>query len=905
MRRKKAFTILEILIATLIFSVIGMAAGSLYQLHAKLIKETSTQFQNALDAQLTLAHINENIANSAWIVVKSPTKIELHSHSYPRIRTYTLSGGKLIFQESGKESIILARNIEAKELFKGVGEERLTKRFRSVEIELWNEPKQAKAERGIADADSYAERGLFYANVNATSKESWDLIYVDPRGVSGAPDGTKQFPYPGLTTALDNVTESSDTPETIFVVTGDHSFSGSAAEVRNMFVCFSDNTSLTISPGTRLYLGTSTIIYTEGNFKCGGEDSGSSAKVQVYWLRPERLRWRPGESWWDYYKRWRSTERLWGGIFVNSKQVNINILNTNFYRSGGGVRIFLPNYTGQRRARNERKVEIAGCTVSSCRNGLFVYGADDLRVHDNYFYGYTSGLYTFYANICQYNNPQTTQIEIHDNLFYYYPNYPMVNLIQYARGAGIKTDIYNNLFYYNSRNTWSIFVNEDSCYGGANIATTIHDNWFYYTRRGIYIDHYESNGRLTDEIYNNRFERINDRGIQIYSRGDQHASNILIHNNIIEDSHTGIYLDNSNVPVDIYHNEIMTSTRGVFATHSNRGIVRNNFFHDNTTGVWFNGGGHSRYTYRPFKFVFNPILKEDEKRFTGEKHVHNYNYPGNIRVANNVFYGDTGNGIIATRSSTENFEAFDKQVGWSDHFAERKREWWYDVGDAAVSSNTLVNSGVEGSLGSGSRATLESNIVWGADSHVDGIPDANISDSDLYGTTPGGGNISQAPPFVKWDTGGPFDEQDFHLDLDPMNTPEDTDWLIGYDQDSDIPDETSSEQAKKAQMGAYGGAYGDTWVDREEIGVQGSMKAYGNYRTWWNFGRRGIAWLDWNKWNQEQKAWRAQEMEWWAKRWEWDKEGRQVEWYEQYSEWVKRYQEWYDRYQEWYRGAVQ
>ncbi|NQU95131.1 MAG: right-handed parallel beta-helix repeat-containing protein [Candidatus Omnitrophica bacterium] len=898
MRRKKAFTILEVLIATLIFSVIGMAAGSLYQLHAKLIKESSTQFQSILDAQLALAHINENIANSAWIVVESPTKIELHSHSYPRIRTYTLSGGKLIFQEGERKSAILARDIETKELFKGVDEERLTKRFRSIEMELWNEPRQAKA-----GGSTYGKKGLFYAKVTATSKESWDLIYVDPRAVSGAPDGTKQFPYLDLTTALGSVTESSDTPETIFVVTGDHSFSGSAAEVRNMFVCFSDNTSLAIHPGTRLYLGTSTMIYTEGDFQCGGEDSGSSAKVLVYWLRPERLKWRPGDNYWDYYKRWRSTIRLWGGIIVNSKQVNINILNTNFYQSGGGVRIFLPNYTGQRRARNERKVEIAGCTVSSCRNGLFVYGADDLRVHDNYFYGKSSGIYTFYAYIYQYNNPQTTQIKINDNAFYYYPTYHVVYLRLFARGAEINSDIYNNLFYYNRRSVWNLLVDEDSYYGSADIVTTIHDNWFHYTNRGIHINHYGyGGGRITDEIYNNRFERINDRGIQIYSRGGTDTSNILIHNNIIENAYSGIYLDNSMAPVDIYHNKIMAGTRGIFATHTNKGIIRNNFFHDNTTGVWFNGGGHSTYTYRPFKLVFNPILKEDQQRFTGEKFVYQYDYPGEIRVLNNIFYNNTGNGIIATRSSTDKFAALDKKVGWRDHFAERQREWEYNVGDAAIRSNTLVNSGVEGSLGSGSRATLESNIVWGTGSHVDGIPDDNISDSDLYGTTPEGSNISKPPPFDTWDN-GPFDEQDFRLLLDPIL--DNTDWLIGYDQDSDIPDEVSSEQAKKAQMGAYGGEYGDAWVGEEDMGAQGPIGVYDSYRGWWDYGRRGIEWLEWNKWNEEQKEWSRQLNELYQKRWEWYKEGKYTEWYEEYRKWYDRYREWYDRFREWQRSVLQ
>lgn len=553
-KKAKGFTLVEILLAGIVFAFLGMAAGSLFYMHGKMIKAATESSQKNLETQAALLHMTNNIASSAWIKVLDVNTIELHSHSHQNLRTYLLRNGNLVYQD-GNSSQILARGITASMLFIGTGDSKPTNRFQKVQIEFWN----TDATGGTA----YLNKDLFYTKVYAASREDWSIIYVDPSKVSAIQDGTKIFPFGTLAAALENALAG----DAVVVLTGEHELSGDQA-INCGYLYFAPGTSLTISAGASLRMGKNTAILTDGSFYCTGS---AGNRISMTSMDPQSYSWggitvRPTtrdntvQTYFDF--SYLDISYSSSGITVDPKWDDIalvvDISNNNSYNNGTAYRI-----------SGAKELNVFSNTFTN--NSVSVILTDDASfaytgtikqyIYQNTFNGKAGLGYDYGVMLQSYARSGNPVIqEIYNN------DFPEVQTPVSLNNGGdgiITSKVYNNKMYPEQYSAVDIMGNTNT-----NTATTldIYNNIIDASRRQpsyggcLYLG---NNKPFSVTISNNDIRNSGNYsyayGIEIVSMRDVTIKNNLIHNI----QRWGIWVEphNSNMNV-LVKNNIMYGTSG-------------------------------------------------------------------------------------------------------------------------------------------------------------------------------------------------------------------------------------------------------------------------------------------------------------------------------------------------------
>lgn len=183
--------------------------------------------------------IISNIEQSCWIEQVSGHHIKLFSHSIPDIREYYIENGVLFFNNGTKISALypdLADNSH----ISCTGTGRTSSRYRSVSFVL-NRMNDKKP-----------------LNIEASSRESWDIVYFSA-GTKGKPAyGTKSLPFHSLETAQKKAYPG----DAIVGLPGHYTLSGRLVlEHDHLFfsqgseVSFAAGTELVLPPGADIYIG--------------------------------------------------------------------------------------------------------------------------------------------------------------------------------------------------------------------------------------------------------------------------------------------------------------------------------------------------------------------------------------------------------------------------------------------------------------------------------------------------------------------------------------------------------------------------------------------------------------------------------------------------------------------------
>ena len=686
---------LELILAAAICSIVGISAGNLFQYHGKLMTEATTDFQNNINSEVALGHILDNVRSSSWVVVKSENEIELHSHSYPRLRSYVYNEGTLKYFEEGRATITLAEKLKARRFFSGLGDQKSGAKFREVEVEFWNEGKTTS---------DYYENDLFYAKTDAVSRESWNFIYVDPENGASYQDGTRQFPYHNLADGLNAVSEDDALAESLIIKSGNHQLYGDV-ELRGQSLCFAANTSLDIEAGTNIGMGVGTMIVMEGTLRCNG------TKGDMVTFRP--------------LNKVTGWQNMWSGIIL---------ADPTGARSGQTTRISYVDISGSTNGflfqNYSRDIVFSENYVHDNYSGFSVYGAETVSAYNNAFssgelgYGRSISLNSYY-----WGQSRDDAIDIEYNV---YNN-------EFDGGYGVS--VYNYSF------------NEDS-----DVESSLYGNTFENMRRGVYAYSYargeesiskvvvydnvftspdtygnfltlnsSGKGTILQEVTGNKIELDNESeseywwqsstGINVYSWGwgdytPSDDSQITITNNYIDlagSGRNGIYVSAKEMAVELSNNDISGSRdklsdytwdrpAGILVYLAKDLVVRNNIIHDN-----------GYYDI----LILGPYNRSE--------------YQNNVSIENNVLYG-SGGGILSTKYNGS-----------------------YKSANVSMSNNTLYGVSVEDTAGN-SFTSITNCILWSDDpcsSNLNGL----ISNSVVKGLALGGTNTTETPPFVAGDDG--------------------------------------------------------------------------------------------------------------------------------------------------------
>ncbi len=359
-KRAKGFTLVEFLVAALVFSIITVGAGSLIKFHGTFIKQSEEYSKSYLDSQFAVNHMKEEIANSAWIIVHSPSHIELRSHSNPEIRHYYFANEKLEYK-AGTSVLPLISNISSNNFFTGIGEVRNGNQFKEVSINFWK--------KSDKDTD-YKTKDIFYIEKTATSRENWNLIFVDPVAVSTLQDGTKIRPFATITEALNISMEKN----VIYVVSGEQIFSD-VTIVKAAYIYFAPAAGFTVLPGATLKMSTGC------HFMVNGKCSLIGTKAKPIFFEPI------------------DPSGNWGGIYIELKEYMGSIqrrLEISYVKMVNNLHAFNIN---ARSENNRTEVELSHCDIR--RNYTRINGFHKVDAYNNFLEAFVVSNATGDINIFQ------------------------------------------------------------------------------------------------------------------------------------------------------------------------------------------------------------------------------------------------------------------------------------------------------------------------------------------------------------------------------------------------------------------------------------------------------------------------------------------------------------------------
>ena len=588
--RKKGFTLIEFLVASVIFGFLSMAAGGLFYIHGKLINNMLTNSREIFDAQGVAQHISENIQDSAWVKILSSSDIELHSQSNPAIRRYTLNNnGTLTYNDGVSPPKPLAINIQANNLFTGLGMEKSDNRFQRIAIEFWA---SKKGEKGPV----YLEKDLSYINTVAVSRESWDIIYVNSTKTNSLEEGTKINPYLDIQSAANSISgEYPDYSEILMVETGEYNIKERVIILQSRFIYFSEDAKLTIEPGATILLGNNTTLSIYGEFDCEGNPNKI---ISIDTLHPED----PTKSWWC--------------INIKTKQNDLKISYTDI--TGGGVPYAGASTTAVNvyASSSNSSLTMNNCFIHDmfyqCAISSFKY----IDLHDNYFQdsqgqgGYGIGI----------GYPMLTPLE-DGTIWRIYKNtfdaveFPLELSMSGSAGTA-SAEISNNNFLNISQGYGIGFqlgpIDDQQTQSGNN-TILIDNNYFLLTglgaATGICIDKYASDTNPLSGVIvkNNTIDVNGGNGITV----NGNKSHTVISNNDIRNT---------------FNNATNTWSSGIGISASSNLEVINNIIHNDTTS--------SRFT----NIIGGSLASEN---------------PSGVTCNNNVFYGK-GNLLIGTQYNATN-----------------------------------------------------------------------------------------------------------------------------------------------------------------------------------------------------------------------------------------------------------
>lgn len=600
---KRGFTFLEFMVASLIFSILGIAAGSLFYFHGKLIRDTTQLAEQNLKTQIALNHILENVKSSAWIVVKSPNDLELHSHTNPDIREYHLLDNRLTFK-AGNVSNIIADNIEADNLFTPVGVEKRNGRFHKVKIEFWTKTRNRL---------DYHNKDVFYAQAYAASQETWDLLYVDPGHVESIQDGTKIRPFATLQQALDVVAVN----DAVIVLSGDHTVTGDINLGALSLLYFAAPTTFNVQGPATLTMGGNDLYQTV---------FASDGKINLFAGDGSRITITGGEDgWWSMtltqpqpVSNFQYLNLIRGSLSLESYTTN----RADFWdRTPRPFNITFANNILQDAWVNTYSAADAKAYKNTFNNsGLYFSGSSgNEEIYDNTLSSY-SYLYTYNYTSAQ---DATIHTSIHDNTG---TGYTSISAYSYSGkpSATLRTEIYNNTI----RDGYISVGGSDS---GATTQDLIYNNKITRSLRGGQYSQY------TFPIYYSAYA---------YS-GDTVNPNsfALIQNNTIDANYTigGIY-------VSAYDYSNNTANRRKMYINNNvisRFYLGNSYDWYSTAAISLYGGGFDAE-------INNNIMTTG---YTGVL-VSDYSNPVNLSLNNNIIsglYWGALRGYSLTKASTCNW----------------------------------------------------------------------------------------------------------------------------------------------------------------------------------------------------------------------------------------------------------
>lgn len=349
MLNRKSFTFIELIIGLIALAIIVLAAGKLFTLQTRLIgPEFPLKLDNDTQYQKALAHMINNIHNSAYMEIRPGNMLILHSHSYeqpitpdmgtigPRqyalVQNPDITTGDLYYFDGYSRpapagSVLIAENIQVPPggMFVGEGAQKPKlrpgnflshSRYKKVKIEFWeNSDPNASNE--------YINNDIFYAKAHVASQEDWDIGYVHPEhpliqrivgwgssAYQAYQDGTRRHPFIKLEDMLDIASEYPAFSETIVVLSEEHQLGlrppfSASYELKSTSFYFAPQSSLVIFPGTTLKMGYGTRINMKGSLTAQGEPDNKIFFTSLNEIRP------PGSE---------EPDTRWKGISITNRQ---------------------------------------------------------------------------------------------------------------------------------------------------------------------------------------------------------------------------------------------------------------------------------------------------------------------------------------------------------------------------------------------------------------------------------------------------------------------------------------------------------------------------------------------------------------------------------------------------------
>ena len=556
MRNRKGFTFIELVVGIIALTIIVLVIGQLiYLLHSHLFLTTQQRIPG-IAAQLALVHIIENIQQSAWVIVESPNKIVLYSHSKP-IREYNFDNGKIMYTKEGDSPSLLAQELETDKAFEGAGTEWITNRYHMVKIKFWD--------KDSPESIAYAVAGC---------KENRNVVYVDPNSTSDGENGTKVSPYKTMQDALsgapDNSYASTQGAGLYFIafLSGEHEFLGDVEIKNNNHLVFCANSVLKIKPNANINVGGSSRITIGGKFYC---DTSPNARAAIQG---------------KIIETWEGTQlSQWDYIFVindHDEDFVYDFHDIDFKYAGRGIRF--------RRVTSPKPMHVvfANNTFFDGWNQLYGRNLQSLNCHGNTFTDFSESIQLFLDNTRQFITPVP----------------PGMYLFQPAQGD-ISYNVYFNKFSYGggSGHAMRAYVR---CGSGQDGIFNIYQNRFQYMSMPLFLiaSDYKGRGKLTAEISNNMFfsgdgssEFIDGQWFRksyyfnaIWIAGSSYQnlnSSMRIKNNTFtgdgNQAGTAIYFKAVSGKNFITNNEIRDSANYAMRCYSVEDVViNNNLIHDNT-----------------------------------------------------------------------------------------------------------------------------------------------------------------------------------------------------------------------------------------------------------------------------------------------------------------------------------
>ncbi|MBF0216948.1 MAG: prepilin-type N-terminal cleavage/methylation domain-containing protein [Candidatus Omnitrophica bacterium] len=404
----KGFTLLELLVAMVMFSMVVLAASSLYSNMLKLQKISVRSSFNPQKIQAVLNKMEKDVNNSAWIKVVSSNEIDLYTQSEDLIKKYIYdpSAGTLSFADSSGTTALLLSHIslftDTGVFFTAVGDHKpcpdssSALRYRTVKVSFWDSTDDTRFE----DADCFVIKDRYF-----TAKQDWDITYVDADSAAGTVGhiGTMTNPSTAFTDTINNL-ESITGEECVYFVDGSYSLSGTVSVLsegeRNILT--GSNASVTFASGTTLVLEKATDLYFRG-------DATFSTYLSIYGTEETRTETIGGVAYTGtaYRKDW----NVYFGNKGNYQSSDYDYFYFNycyFYGPEHGILINSPRFP--RTSTNPFFVYIYYSEASCAKNSMFditnpfmcyVY-SNIFKYSQEYMIKYTSDqdtrLYSSYGN---------------------------------------------------------------------------------------------------------------------------------------------------------------------------------------------------------------------------------------------------------------------------------------------------------------------------------------------------------------------------------------------------------------------------------------------------------------------------------------------------------------------------